>query len=199
MVDAELTPEMEPDTTFPASEHTPGQTESRAAHARFQALERIEGLTWWDDYALLRREGWDWRKAVYIAWESSPRVNRWPANQEVLATEVLGLRSDRTIRKWREKWPELDDRIAALQAAPLMQYRRDVFDALVTVARTAEPSAHQDRKLFLEMTRDYTPRGKLDADVVTFSPSEWKAEAERRLVQVQETMAMFDGDEDSDE
>jgi len=147
--------------TFPASAATPGQAESRAAHERFRELDRIEGLSWWDDYVLLRREGWDWRKAVYIAWESSPRVNRWPGNQELLATEVLGLRSDRTIRKWREKWPELDDRIAQLQAAPLMQHRRDVFDALVAMAGMADPRAHPDRKLFLEMTGDYRPKGAL--------------------------------------
>lgn len=145
-------------TRFPASKRTPGQAESRSSYQQF-VDDRPEGLAWWDDYLELRAEGWDWRKAVFIAWASSPMRDRWPPTQEQLATDVLGLRTDRTIRKWRGKFPEIEERIVKLQAEPLMRYRRDAFQALVAVAITPEPSGHQDRKLFFEMTGDYRPRG----------------------------------------
>lgn len=151
---------MSEDTTFPASETTPGQAESRTAYQQF-VDDRPESLIWWDDYQKLRADGWDWRKAVYIAWASSPIRDRWPPTQETLATDVLGLRSDRTIRKWREKFPEIEECIVELQAGPLMRHRRDAFDALVSVATTPEPNAHSDRKLFFEMTGDYRPRGTM--------------------------------------
>lgn len=141
---------------FPASEETPGQGESRVAFGAFQ-VTRSE-CPWWEDYLELRAEGWDWRKAAFIAWAASPGVGRWPATQEELAEKVLGLTSDRTIRKWREKHSGLGERIETLQVAPLLRHRRDVIDALVAVARDPDPKAHQDRKLFLEMTRDYRPR-----------------------------------------
>lgn len=146
------------DTRFPASEETPGQAESRTAYQRF-VEDRLGVCAWWDDYLVLRAEGWDWRKAVYIAWASSPVRGRWPPTQELLATEVLGLRSDRTIRKWREKFADIEARIVEMQAGPLMRWRRDAFEALIAVATTPEPGAHSDRKLFFEMTGDYRPRG----------------------------------------
>ena len=146
------------ETRFPASEDTPGQGESRTAYQRF-VEGRPEDLAWWADYLELRAAGWDWRKAVYIAWASSPLRERWPGTQSELATDVLGLRSDRTIRKWKEKFPEIEDVIAVYQAGPLMAHRRDAFEALVAVATTPEPGAHSDRKLFFEMTGDYRPRG----------------------------------------
>lgn len=143
---------------FPASKNTPGQAESRAAFELLRRNERVLGATWWDDYHELRNEGWDWRKAVYIAWAASPVIGRWPATQGELATVCLGMTSDRVIRKWKANEPGIEERIVLMQAEPLMAHRRDVIDALVEVARQADPKSHQDRKLFLEMTGDYTPR-----------------------------------------
>lgn len=141
---------------FPATEATPGQEESRIAFGNFQ-VKRSE-CPWWEAYLELRGEGWDWRKAAYIAWASSPARGRWPETQEELADKVLGLKSDRTIRKWRETHPGIDERIRQLQVAPLLLHRRDVIDALIAVAQDPDPKGHQDRKLFLEMTGDYKPR-----------------------------------------
>ena len=50
---------------------------------------------------------------------------------------------------------EMQARIEACQAAPLMQYRRDVIDAMIEVAKRPSPDAHQDRKMFLIMTKDF--------------------------------------------
>ena len=46
--------------------------------------------------------------------------------------------------------------------APLARHRPDVFKALIEVATTPDPRAHSDRKLYLEMTKDYSPKGTLD-------------------------------------
>jgi hypothetical protein len=109
----------------------------------------------------LRADGFGWRKAVFVAWASSPRGNRKPPTVAELARLVLGV-SPRTVRNWRANDPSIDEAVAIYQAAPLMRHRRDVFDALVTVAADPSPAAHADRRLFLEMTGDYTPRAALD-------------------------------------
>lgn len=140
-------------TAFPASESTPGQSESRNAYQTFVSDETHP--VWWDDYLALRSEGWDWRKAAYIAWASSAVILRWPKTQGELATTVLGLRGDRTIQKWRADDPRIDERVAKLQVEPLLRHRRDVIEALVTSSMSPDPKSHQDRKMFLEMTGDY--------------------------------------------
>src|SRR3989304_9055123 len=60
---------------------------------------------WMEPLLYLLDHNWPWRQAVYIAWAASPRVERWPATQELLATQVLGLTSDRVIAEWRRKKP----------------------------------------------------------------------------------------------
>ncbi|HJW90252.1 MAG TPA: hypothetical protein VJ436_06395 [Anaerolineales bacterium] len=149
----------EPETAFPAAVQTPGQRMSREAYALL--LERKSKPAWWQDYLELRAGGLDWRKAAYVAWASSPTRGRWPKTLEQLAADVLGLRSDRTIRKWKENNTELEDMIATVQIAPMLRHRRDVIDALVAVAKLKKPEGHRDRRLFLEMTGDYKPRGAL--------------------------------------
>ena len=175
------------ETAFPASEMTPGQAESRSAFARFRewvmAVQTQDGKStelprvmaaqkpgvsilneqpdWLTDYLALRAEGWTWRKAAYIAWASSPTHRRWPESQEELARLVLGLRSDRTIRKWRETDPAVQECIERMKIEPLLIHRRDVLDALVTVASDPDPKAHPDRRMFLEITGDYKPKGQV--------------------------------------
>jgi len=156
MTDANLLLDDE-STAYPASAATPGQAESRNAHAAFEEMVK-DAAVWLDDYYRLRGEGWDWRKAAYIAWASSPATDRWPKTQMELATKVLGLRSDRTIQKWRADDARIDERVAKMQIEPLMRHRRDVIEALVAVASSHDPKAASDRRVFLEMTGDYKPK-----------------------------------------
>jgi len=121
-----------------------------------------EPPAWFQDYRELREDGWPWRVACYIAWCSSPRVGRWPTTQKSLSQDVLGLRSDRVIRAWREKNPAIEAAIGMLQAKALFEHRRDVLNALITSASTPDHLNHQDRKLFLEMTGDYTPKQEIE-------------------------------------
>jgi hypothetical protein len=121
-----------------------------------------DGEDWAERYRDLLNAGWPWRVACYIAWASSPRIGRWPATQQELAQEVLGLTSDRVIATWRKKNPTIDTIIAEWQALPLLEHRADVLRALAKSASNPDHRSNPDRKVFLEMTGDYTPRAKLD-------------------------------------
>lgn len=113
---------------------------------------------WFAEYLHLIELGWPWRIACYMAWASSPKVGRWPVTLDDLAKEVLGLRGTRVIYTWRSKHPAINQVVAMLQAAPLWEHRREVIEALVTVASQPDYKGFNDRKLFLELTGDYVPR-----------------------------------------
>jgi hypothetical protein len=68
------------------------------------------------------------------------------------------LASTRIFRKWKEKDPEIEERIIRLPRQMLTTYTADVYQALVDVASQAIPGAHQDRKLFFELAGEYSPR-----------------------------------------
>jgi len=157
-------------TNFPASAATPGQPESRSAHARLH--DQGDRWPWWEDYQTIRNQFphfGNWRIWVYLAWASQPADRRQPPTEAELARGVLGMSSARSIRNWKAKdygeLANIEQAVAYLQAAPLLRYRRDIFDALVEVAKTPDPKAHSDRKLALEMTGDYTPRQTVGAEV----------------------------------
>lgn len=148
--------------TLSSAPDTPHQQEGRTAYEKLKAGEPIDA-PWWEDYVQLRAEGWDCNKAVYIAWAASPSKDRWPATQRELAQDFLGL-TDRTIRNWRKNDPKIDDRVARLQAEPLLRYRRDVIETLAMNAATPDPRFFPDRQLFLKITGDYKERASLAID-----------------------------------
>ena len=130
-----------------------------------QAFEGRTDMKWLEEYSRLRDGGWDWRVAAYIAWASSPKVDRDPKTQDELARRHLGLTSDRAIATWRKKNPAIDEMVAILQSAGTWEFRADQFDALNEGARKSK----EDYKFFpylkmaMEMRNDYVPTAKLDA------------------------------------
>lgn len=150
---------------------SPDEARLRSEAAR-QALEvlsakRPENIDvwppeWLETYHQLMAAKWPWRIAAYIAWASSPKKKRWPKTQAELSTHVLGLNSPRQITTWREKNPAIDETIATLQVAPMMEHRADVFEALVASASDTDHRSNPDRKLYFEMIGEYTPRIKVD-------------------------------------
>ena len=170
--------------------NVPGQLESREALSRLEATlearrakpepslvvakpepslvvatpEPVEWEAFWRDLMDERTEKgkrrWDWRKALYIAWHCVPTSKRWPKHKYELM-DMLGV-NDATARKWRQTDPEIDERIASGPKALLGGHVADVLESLVTVAKMADPKAHQDRKLFLEMTEQYKPKGAVE-------------------------------------
>ena len=155
---------------FTAPATVPGQAESRRGKAALDALltEATEPPEWKALYEKLlderiERDGyviapkWDWRKALYIAWSCVPKARRQPATEEELAV-LLNLKNTRTIRQWKQKFPEIEERIAELPKQLLVGHLADVYDALVAVATMPIPGAHQDRKLVLELIGDYVQK-----------------------------------------
>jgi hypothetical protein len=139
------------------------------ARYRSETARQVLGLVgtegapaWFEQYQQLLNTGWPWRVACYVAWAASPKSSRWPRTQEELAREVLGLTSDRQIGTWRRKNGAIDEMTAILQAIPLMEYRADVMKALAESASDPDHRSNPDRKLYLEMTGDYTPRVKVE-------------------------------------
>lgn len=116
--------------------------------------------SWADVYQKLLNANIRPRVAAYIAWATMPKKYRYPETQDKLATEILGLTSDRAIATWRKKFPEIDMMISELQAETMLEYRPGAFHALGTVASDPSYRANPDRRLFFEMTKDYTPRIK---------------------------------------
>ncbi len=151
------------------------QLKSAEARRVFEASARAEA--WMDDYFALIAEGWSWRQAVYMLWASQPQP-RTPATQWELATEVLGLTSDRAIRDWRAANPTMETRIASLTASVLMKARGDVFAALVASASDPTYKGNRDRKLLLEMTGDYTPRQALQLETPARLPEIEEADSQ---------------------
>lgn len=163
-------PEPEEDGAFPAGENVPGQQVSRSAYERFlentglrkmEALrEELKGMwpqmeeppAWLDLYLELRAHGWDWRKAVYIAWSACPTDKRWPRTAGELAVTVLGLRSDRTVRQWKEKDPRIEEWIGKLLMWEMLDHRAGAIQAMVEMASKAEASGFNDRQMLLKIT-----------------------------------------------
>ncbi|CAK0773955.1 conserved hypothetical protein [Gammaproteobacteria bacterium] len=152
---------------------------------------------WADEFYQLLDYGWPWRIAVYIAWASSPKDSRYPKTQAELATKMLGLTSDRAISTWRTNNPGIDEAIGLMQAAPLLNHRREVFEALAKAASDKSFHGAQDRKTFLTMTNDYVPHQKVEFEKKPGSPVEMSdAELDDEIKKL-ESQKNGDGDIDS--
>jgi len=127
-------------------------------------VEGEEIPSWADGYQNLLNANVRPRIAAFVAWATMPKKYRYPETQEKLATEVLGLTSDRAIATWRKKFPEIDMMISELQAESMLEFRPGAFYALGTVAADPSYRAASDRKLFFEMSGDYTPKQKITSD-----------------------------------
>lgn len=151
---------------FTAPANAPGQAESRVGKAVLDAHlatlpERPAWATIYEDLMAEQvetdgklRHRWDWRKSLYIAWSVVPRGERFPKTEQELA-QLMRLSSTRVFRAWKEKDPEIAERIARLPKKMLTSHIADVYNALVAVAASPVPAAHQDRKMFLEMVGEY--------------------------------------------
>jgi hypothetical protein len=155
-----------------------------ARQALHEKLEGDELPTWAETYHRMLQSGFtkSWRIAAYIAWATMPKEFRWPKTQNELAREVLGLTSDRAIATWRKNYyPAIDQMIADLQAQDLLEWRPGAFRATGLVVSDPSYRATPERRLFYEMTGDYTPKLKTSretpgkSDLSEFSDAELAA------------------------
>jgi hypothetical protein len=139
---------------------------SQAAREAFERLlgERPDLLPLADGFLNLLAQGWDWRKALYIAWARLPRRARWPATINELAG-VMGLRSARTIRKWRAQDAEIDRLAVEEMVARAGERTADVLEALAELASTADYKNTRAMELYLRIYGVYTPEQTVHADV----------------------------------
>lgn len=155
---------------------------------------------WANDFYFLLDHGWPWRVAAYIAWAGGPKMGRWPKTQEELANQVLGLTSDRQIAKWRSENPAIDEMIGMMQAMPLMDHRRDMFEALVTSASNPSSKGAQDRKTAFTMTNDYVPHQKVDIERPKTSAREYREEdLARAAAELDEKLGISDAEKGGDD
>lgn len=152
-----------------------------------------EDRSWFRLYVDLARKKMPWRLAAYIAWASVPKIKRWPATQIKLAREVLGLKSDRVLIRWREENPEIDAMIAQLQDREFFEHRAEVLKALAESAANPNYKNHQDRRLYLEMSGDHSTRIEVDDkrnrgknDVADMSDEELLEHAQKAMKKGQE-------------
>lgn len=176
---AETVRDAEEGATAPSLSYAEVKRRNLAAKIALEIQDEVP--MWFEQYHRLINAGLPWRVAAFIAWSTVPKQARWPQTQEELAVDVLGLTSDRVIADWRKKYP-IDQMISDLQAESLMEFRPGAFYALGTMASEKSYRAAPDRKLFFEMTRDYTPRQKVDTgngqvmdDLTSLSDSELDA------------------------
>lgn len=155
-----------------------------------QIGEREVAPRWMELYKRLLEGGWKWRVAVYIAWAAQPRKYRWPETQEELATNCLGLTSDRAIATWRKKNPAIDETVSMLQASIIFDALPDAMNAMVEVASQSDYKGHQDRKLMFEMTGIYTPSSKITAEMakklVNSSPDDLEDLSDEELRKIEQ-------------
>jgi hypothetical protein len=160
--------DVEDDATERAISFEEARLISEAARVHFieiasdKPLAMTQKTEWFEDYLKLIEQGWPWRVACYIAWASSPKIGRWPGTLKELSTEILGLTGPRTVYTWRQNFLTIDTVVAMMQAAPLWEHRRDIFEALIKVATTPDYKGFNDRKMALEMLSDYIPKSKLE-------------------------------------
>lgn len=181
---------------FTAPPAAPGQDVSRLKKRELD--QHLAGLqvrdeappTWMELYDALLDERdeegkrrWDWRRALYIAWHCAPKDQRDPKTVGGLARR-LGVATS-TMREWRYKDPEIERRISELPRLLLMEHVASVYQALATLAATPDPKTFQDRRLFLELTGQYSPKAGVilggEVQVATVTAAERIAAMQRAL------------------
>lgn len=164
--------------TFSASSHDPLLAKQASDKAREEMERRLKNqvveldeqgspkptVTWSNLYNRLIGLGWQWRVATYIAWAASKKIGRVPATQEQLATDYLGLTSDRAINKWRAANPKIDEIVGTLQTHMIFDYIPDAIEAMGVSASQPNKEGNRDRKLMFEMLGMYQPSMRIKED-----------------------------------
>lgn len=146
---------------------SPAEVRERELAARQVLGEMVEGddaPDWAERYQELMLSNVPWKVAAFVAWSTIPKYRRWPKTQEELAVQVLGLTSDRRITEWRRKYPSIDQMIASLQTAALLDYIPGAIQASGIVASEPTYRATGERRLFFEATGIIENKSKVQVE-----------------------------------
>lgn len=138
-------------TQEPLFTELPAKTEHDQKHREAQRVfEAVLGdLPYGDRYSALVGQGWDWRKAAYIAWLSMPSDKREPSTKKEFAIK-LGLSDGSVFSGWEAK----NDAIAAtafrFSQANVLAHIASVDQAMIDVASTPSYKSAPAMRLFYE-------------------------------------------------
>lgn len=135
-------------------------------------------------YHALEAQGWSWRQALYIAWAITPGKARWPTTLDELSN-VMGLRSTRTIRTWRYQNPEIDNQVRMAVLRSVADRSAEVLDAAFGVALEEGYRGYNDRRMLLEIGGVYRQQQEvqLRAHVTSDEMAAAAREAERAAIE----------------
>jgi len=136
--------------------------------AAYMALEKViksdDAPDWTEKFNELMISNIPWRIGDFIAWSCVPKHNRYPKTQHDFAVEVLGLTSSRRIIEWRRKYPYIDQMIASMQTAVLLDYIPGSMEASGLVASMPDYKATAERRLLWEAVGIINRNQKITVD-----------------------------------
>lgn len=112
--------------------------------------------------------GFSPNQLLVIEWLATPRFDRTPPTQELLAKK-LGI-NDRTITRWKQE-PELLEAINKRARELLSSDLPEIYGAL---RREAVKGSYQHIKLSLEMTGEYTEKLELSGGISVTYTNDWR-------------------------
>lgn len=151
-------------------------------------VEALRGLEWAEDFARLMYDGWKWRKAAFIAWVSQPKEMREPRFKGAFA-ELIGCSRSKIAEMERD--PLISTAILKFRRRALADNIPDVMNALTESATNANYKHHADRKIFLEMVGEYTPRMGLALEQDAFNRQEMEEMMEEFQYELLITLSQF--------
>lgn len=134
--------------------------ENRAVYEANGLMERYQAR-----YHLLIARGYPWRVAAYISWMCCPSDLRPQKTLQAFANSI-GLRGTRVIYDWREKYPDIEQEIAAFSAYLIGEEVAEVVGAMLQVATTPEAKGFNDRRMALTMAGVYDPSREQPSTVI---------------------------------
>jgi hypothetical protein len=142
----------------------------REIAAHMVLKDKLEGEdipSWAEKYQEFLNSNIPWKIAAYIAWSIMVKSRRWPGTQDELATQVLGLNSDRRITEWRRKYPYIDQMIASCQTAEMLVYIPGSIEASGIVASRDDYKSTAERRLLWEAVGIIDKNSKLTVEQPT--------------------------------
>lgn len=162
------------DEPEPLVETIPGQEEAKRGKTYFFEYLATT-FPYIEDVYKLMAQGWDWRKAILIVYEATPKAKRRPKTYKELAVDYLNLTGPRVFSDWRAKGSPIDETAVWLAReraiAPGPDRLAEVIEAAYRTAGIIGREGLGDRKMIFDMagltpvSDNGKPKDPPDADI----------------------------------